>query len=459
MGILLAVVPMPMTVFAAVPPVLASPQSLSFAEIKITGDEFLVLQNNSGQNITDLSSYWLQDFNNVNPLAAGVSNSSQQLPQVSLAAGQTLLLSSVAMSTCGASVAGKLNISLTDGGGFLELVQMSQNANGAVAQTPGDIVSWSSGANGSIQNVPSSTKDPKAIWYRYQNGTNYAWQQADLNSSNACQLDVVLSGTTQSQGLVPSLGQASTSPPASIVRLFSENTGVSGTPTMPVADLGLLAPQLSELLPNPAGTGTDGTDEYIELYNPNAKSFDLSGFVLQVGTTTTHKYIFPSGTTIPSKSFKAFYSNETDLSMSNTSGQAMLLDPLGTTIGQTEPYGSAKDGQAWAIANGKWYWTAQATPDSANVINQPVTSSKSSSGAKKSSKSASAVKGASTSNASNFTSGSPTDAVEVTPIHPWTLALVAAMAILYGTYEYRVDLANRIYQFRKNRAARRIAGE
>jgi hypothetical protein len=451
---------MPLPVFAAAAPVLSAPTGLSFAEIKITGDEFLVLQNDSGAPITDLSNYWLQDFNNVNPLMVGVSNSSQQLPQVGLAAGETLLLSSVAMPTCGAAVAGKLSVSLSDSGGFLELVQMSQNANGAIAEVPGDVVSWSSGTSGSIQNVPSSSKDPKAAWYRYQNNANYPWQLADIDSVNTCQLDVTVAGTTKPQGLVPSLGQASSSPPATIVSLNGDGSTAASTATIPASDLGLLAPQLSELLPNPNGTGTDNSDEFIELYNPNNATFDLSGFTLQVGTTTTHSYTFPAGTFLAPKSFKAFFSEQTGLSMSNTGGQATLLDPLGTSIGASDIYGTAKDGQTWAIANGKWYWTTQPTPGAANVINQPTSASGSPSKvSKKTVKNAAAVKGAKTVS-SNSSAGqlSAQNVAQVTPIHPWTLALVAMCALLYGAYEYRVDIRNRLHQFRADRAARRVTG-
>jgi len=450
---------MPLPVLAAAPPVLSAPRGLSFTEIKITGDEFLVLQNDSDAIITDLSSYWLQDFNNVNPLAVGVSNSSQQLPQVSLAKGQTLLLSSATQPTCGAAVAGKLSVSLTDSGGFLELVKMGQDASGAVTQTPGDVVSWSSSANGAIQNVPSSTKDPKAAWYRYQNGTNYPWQQADIDSTNACQLNVTIGGSTSSQNLANGLGQASTSPPAIIVSLSDD--AASGDPTtLPASDLGLLAPQLTELLPNPNGSGTDNTDEFVELYNQNNSTFDLSGFTLQVGTTTTHNYTFPSGTLLAPKSFKAFLSEQTGLSMSNTGGQATLLDPLGTSISASNVYGTAKDGQAWALANGKWYWTTQPTPDASNVINQPVSSSGGSSKvSKKTVKNARAVKGASTTSASGSAGQLATqDVAQVTPIHPWTLALVAMCALLYGAYEYRVDIRNRLHRFRADRTARRVIG-
>lgn len=449
---------LPLHALALAPPTMDVPQGLSFAEIKITGDEFLVLQNNTGTTITDLSSYWLENFNNMNPLAAGVSNSSQQLPQVALGDGQTLLLSSTTMPTCGSAVAGKLSLSLTDSGGFLELVQLTQNAGGAIAETPGDVVNWSSSANGLVQNVPSNTKDPKATYYRYRDGANYPWQLADIDTGNTCQLDVVQSGQpTQTVNI--GLGQSSASPPATILSLLADSPSGTMAAVLPPADLGLLAPQLSELLPNPNGTGTDGSDEFVELYNPNEKPFDLSGFSLQVGTTTTHNYTFPAGTLLPAKAFKAFYSSDTGLSMSNTAGQAVLLDPFGTQISMTEAYGTAKDGQAWALAKGKWYWTTNPTPGGVNVINQPATSSKPSSSTKKvSAKNASGVKGASTVATAGASTSGAQDTALTTPIHPWTLALVALAALLYGAYEYRVDIRNRFAQYRADRAARRVAG-
>src|SRR3990167_2839140 len=91
-------------VLAASPPTAAVPLGLSLAEIKVTGNEFVILQNNTGGAITDLSKYWLYVFNNINPLAAGVSSSSQQLPSGTLANGQFILLSANGGNTCGAAV-------------------------------------------------------------------------------------------------------------------------------------------------------------------------------------------------------------------------------------------------------------------------------------------------------------------------------------------------------------------
>ncbi|HET6924652.1 MAG TPA: lamin tail domain-containing protein [Candidatus Saccharimonadales bacterium] len=434
------------------PPALKAPDTLALAELKITGDEYVRLQNNGSSDIDDLSSYWLYDFNNVNPLAGGVSSSQQQLPAVGLKQGQSLLLSGSPRNTCGATVAGKLNVSLTDGGGFLQLVRLSQDASG-VKQTGGDMVSWSNGANGIIQNVPSSSKDPQGtnMYYRYQMPDGYGWQLAAMDASDSCSLHVAASGTSTPVSM-GSLSGVTAEPPATIISLADQADSATDTPTLPLSDIGLMSPVINELLPNPAGTGNDSTDEYIELYNPNPKSFDLSGFTLETGLTTKHKYIFPADTLLAAHSFTAFYAADTHLTLSNSGSQAALLDPFGTVINQSDPFGTAKDGVAWALAKGEWYFTSDPTPNAANVIKQASTTKTKSSKAK----SAAAVKGAATSSAGvgGTASGNDTQVAQLTPIHPWTLAIVIALALAYGLYEYRFDLANRFYQFRKHRAHR-----
>jgi hypothetical protein len=234
-------------------------------------------------------------------------------------------------------------------------------------------------------------------------------------------------------------------PPSTILSLAG--TTVSG-PSLPDADHGLQAPSVTELLPNPNGTGTDGTDEFIELYNPNATAFDLTGFSLMSGKTTLHHYSFAAGTSLPAGSFTAFYSSVTGLNMSNSGGQVQLVDPFGQSISATALYGAAKDGQTWALANGKWYWTEQPTPGAANVVKQAVTTAKPAKTATVKgpvAKTAPVAQAVSTSDASSATS----------PIHAGTLALVGGLALLYGAYEYRHDLANRLHQLRRHRHARR----
>lgn len=465
------------------PPPIATPAGLSIVEIKITGNEFLMLQNNTGVTITDLSKYWLYDFNNMNPLASGVSSSTQQLPGGSLGNGQILLLSANGGQTCGAAVTGKLSVSLTDSGGFLEIVQTSLSG-GVLIQTAGDAVSWSSGVNptaGMITNVPSSTADPNGAFYRYQNSVPtppYLWQQATLDSTNQCQMNVVIAGkavagpSNPGNQLLPG-----DMPPVTFITDTAPdpNAALTGTPGLPPSDIGLKSPQINELLPNPAEPQTDSENEYIELYNSNDTVFDLSGFKLQTGTTTKHSYTFPAGTTLPAKGFVAFMSEDTGLSLSNSGGQAGLLDPTGNSISQSDAYGTAKDGQAWALGNGSWYWTDTPTPNAANVIKSPLSITSLSVGStaaktavvKKAAttKKAAApkVKDAKTIKTSAKPKAASSDfnhpAAAASPIHLQILAGIGALALLYALHEYRNDLRNTIYRIRRYRTNRRTVGE
>lgn len=243
----------------------------------------------------------------------------------------------------------------------------------------------------------------------------------------------------------------------------SQEASVSTATGVPTADAGLTVPQLTEILPNPAPPQADADDEFIELYNANDVTFDLSGFKLVVGTTTHHMYAFPSGTMLSPHSFTAFFSADTGLSLSNTGGQVVLEDPNGAILGQTAVYGTAKDGQAWALTQGSWVWTTTPTPNAPNAITVPATTSKTakaaSSSKKASAKTTSASSKAKTSaSADDTTSGaSLADNASPAPIHAGVLAFAALFALLYGAYEYRRDVANRFHQLRSYRNARREA--
>jgi hypothetical protein len=251
------------------------------------------------------------------------------------------------------------------------------------------------------------------------------------------------------------------SPPATVEPTTNDSDSTTtassskkAQPVMPARDIGLTSPQLTELLPNPGKPQTDALDEFVELYNSNSVAFDLSGFIL---TTGKRQYVFPQGTMLEPKAFKAFYSANTKLNLSNSQGQVQLLDPFGKAISSTEAYGTAKDNQAWVLAGGAWSWTTTPTPNSANVIKAPAATKKKATTT--SAKNKASAKSATAANYSpkgvSYVAGEHPTAESFNPLHPGVLALVAIFAILYGAYEYRTDVANRIHQFRIYRAARR----
>jgi hypothetical protein len=376
------------------------------------------------------------------------------MPAIPLKAGQAVLFTSDQAQTCDAVYLSKLSISLSDTKGALELRQLTNDKLTSTFTTI-DRVNWTK--PGTTDKTPvTDNLDLRresgiaaAVWYHDPANYSTAWTVGNFAN---CSLSVAQSGSVSPQTFT--WQPSDSDPPALIESLNTDVMNAGDSPVIPASDVGLAPPQITELLPNPNGTGTDATDEFIELYNPNTQPFDLSGFVLQTGSTTKHSYTFPGGTKLPGKAFVAFYSTDTGLSLSNTSGAADLLDPLGALLSQTDDYGSAKDGAAWALAKGSWYWTTHPTPSASNIISEPVASS-SKSKSSSSKKSTAKVKGAATTKsasalpASNFNS----DTQQVTPIHPWTLAVVAGLALAYGLYEYRLDVANFFHQLRRHRAA------
>src|SRR5690606_4381466 len=111
------------------------------------------------------------------------------------------------------------------------------------------------------------------------------------------------------------------------------------------------------------------------------------------------------------------------------------------------PYASAKDGQAWALNNGSWVWTLAPSPGQMNTLTQTAA-------AGSSTKTTAAVLGI-----TNTTSGAASSVVASTanpaqlddaaPLHPGVLAGVGLAAVGYAVYEYRHDMANRLFQFRR----------
>lgn len=449
---------------------------LVISQFKVTTSDgqFFTLYN-PGTAAVDLNGYELEYFNN-NDLTKATS--SKLIPlSGSLAQQSYYMLSDGVSPICYQMTVDTVSLGFSTTSGFAELVQMSPPtaAGDIVVPTVTDYVGWSktskttsgvtndtlsvSPSGGSVV-VPGGTS---LSWLRKQpvatigGGT---WQAVRPDPANQCSLQAVQTGagTTTPPASPGNLLTKGQQPPATIVSLASDTSAAAG-PMLPTADVGLAAPQITEVLPNPDGTGNDDTDEFIELYNPNPVDFHLIGFTLQTGTTTKHSYVFPDGTILPPQSFTAFYSADTGLSLSNTSGQADLLDPFGNLLSQTDAYGTAKDGQTWSLASGVWYWTSQGTPGVANVIKQSTTATGSKSKSKTATTVSSAVKGASTTAAgsSGGSSSGSTNVAAAAPIHPYILAAVGVLAVGYGVYEYRHDLGNRLHQLRSNRAARRTA--
>lgn len=197
--------------------------------------------------------------------------------------------------------------------------------------------------------------------------------------------------------------------------------------------------QITELLPNPASPQTDDKDEYIELYNPNSRIVNLNGYILRVGKTKTKDFKLSSSNIIEANSYLLLYSADIGFSLSNSGSQVLLIDPEGKQLGGLIDYSTAKDGLVWQLVDGLWQWSSHQTPGQPNLNNDTAgtddqTHDKNSG-----------------SSAANLQSDEKEQPVY---IHNAVLVGVGLVALLYGAYEYRNDLAVQIRKLRRNRITR-----
>jgi len=223
--------------------------------------------------------------------------------------------------------------------------------------------------------------------------------------------------------------------------------------------------ELSELMINPASPLLDSNDEWVEIYNPSDQAVDISGYRIYAGKNYTYRHIFPTGTIINPFQYMVVTSGESTLSLSNSGGAVKIVAPDGTLLDQTT-YSEAKEGLSWAKDNtGNWQWTTTPTEAAANQITTlPVvleaakkkaakkTTTPKAKTAKKSSAKKTAVKAK---KAKTINVGEdPALIAAPAPIPTWILAILGFLAILYACYEYRFEIGNYLYKFKKYRKNR-----
>lgn len=120
--------------------------------------------------------------------------------------------------------------------------------------------------------------------------------------------------------------------------------------------------ELSEIMANPVGD--DSGREYIEIHNPTDETISLVGCNLRVGS----KAYALVGSLVPG-GYKALYSTQTALQLTNTGGTVVLVLSTGE---QAVSYPALGDDETWASINGRWQLSSIATPDAANKVSTNV---------------------------------------------------------------------------------------
>jgi hypothetical protein len=120
---------------------------------------------------------------------------------------------------------------------------------------------------------------------------------------------------------------------------------------------------INEILPSP--TGSDLTDEWIEIFNPNNFEINLSGWKIQDTIGKTKTYIFPKGTKILAKGFLVLKRSQSKITLNNDGDGLKLIDPEGKTIDEIS-YQKAKKGKSFNRGENGWFWTENLTPGTEN---------------------------------------------------------------------------------------------
>jgi len=390
-------------------------------QVKVTStSQFVTIYNNS--DTTTSSSYQLTYYNNYDRSKA--TSSKVYSLSSSLPANGYYIFNDGQLDLCQQSIVDSVSLGFSTTSGMLELVKLDGGTSTVVSS-----VKWASKTPpDGVQLLPTAASGYQAfLQYSISDGN---WSAVQSSLTSPCNIQKVVTATASPT--LPS-GQA----PSVTVQTAAEASSARNR--------GLKSPVVNELLPNPKSPLTDSDDEYIELYNPNDSSFSLNGYQLEIGTTTKRTYSFKEEDSILAKTYVAFMSSITGLGLSNSGSQVSLKDASGVVLSQSAAYGTAEEGQVWALVNGSWKWLLTPTPNAANngVSADPATSSTTVA-------EDSIATGSASKSGSGNTAQKPAEELEDTlPLHPTILAGIGLSAVGYGIYEYRRDIANRILQFRR----------
>jgi hypothetical protein len=140
----------------------------------------------------------------------------------------------------------------------------------------------------------------------------------------------------------PSKGSANPKPPENIAKAGSGNV------------------ILSEFSPAPAGN-----KEWVEIYNPNSETIDISGWKIDDIEQGSKPFSMPEGTTIKAKAYKVFYFSS---KLNNSGDKVRLINPKGKLL-ESYSYGKVDKGTIFAKDKyGKWKITTTPTPGKKNII-------------------------------------------------------------------------------------------
>lgn len=129
--------------------------------------------------------------------------------------------------------------------------------------------------------------------------------------------------------------------------------------------------RLNEILPNPSGSET--TDEYIEIYNYSSSMVDLEGWYIEDASGAD--YIIDSAdfssTNILAGGYITIYRDISGIALNNSGDIVYLYQPNNNELDRVEYVESSDEDNSYNFNSGSWEWSTTLTPNALNVITRP----------------------------------------------------------------------------------------
>ena len=126
---------------------------------------------------------------------------------------------------------------------------------------------------------------------------------------------------------------------------------------------------INEVLPSPEGPDAD--NEWIELFNQNDFTVDLSGWKISDIEGATKIYTFPKETNIKARSFFLLSRTESKITLNNN-GDGLDLSQPNSNIVDSINWGKTVKNQSYSRIDSTWKWNSLLTPNKANTIPEVI---------------------------------------------------------------------------------------